>query len=45
MSERNKVVPGAMPGKEFLSQFEIETDVSKFLKQHRSQVLEKMLEG
>ena len=45
MSERNKVVPGAMLGKEFLSQFKTETDVSKFLKQHHSHVLEKMLEG
>ena len=45
MSERNKVVPDAMLSKEFLSQFKTEADVSKFLKQLHSQVLEKMLEG
>ena len=43
MSERNKVVPDAMLSKEFLSQFKTEADVSKFLKQLHSQVLEKML--
>ena len=45
MSERNKVVPDALLSKEFLSQFKTEADVSKFLKQLHSQVLEKMLEG
>ena len=45
MSERNKVVPDSMLSKEFLSQFKTESDVSKFLKQLHSQVLEKMLEG
>ena len=45
MSESNKVVPDAMLSKEFLSQFKTEADVSKFLKQLHSQVLEKMLEG
>ena len=45
MSERNKVVPDSMLSKEFLSQFKTEADVSKFLKQLHSQVLEKMLEG
>ena len=45
MSERNKVVPDSMLSKEFLCQFKTEADVSKFLKQLHSQVLEKMLEG
>ena len=45
MSERNNVVPDSMLSKEFLSQFKTEADVSKFLKQLHSQVLEKMLEG
>ena len=45
MSERKKVVPDSMLSKEFLSQFKTEADVSKFLKQLHSQVLEKMLEG
>ena len=45
MPERNKVVPDSMLNKEFLSQFKTEADVSKFLKQLHSQVLEKMLEG
>ena len=45
MSERNKVVPDSMLSKEFLSQFKTEADVSKFLNQLHSQVLEKMLEG
>ena len=45
MSERNKVVPDSMLSKEFLSQFMTKADVSKFLKQIHSQVLEKMLEG
>ena len=40
-----KVVPDSMLSKEFLSQFKTEADVSKFLKQLHSQVLEKMLEG
>ena len=45
MPERNKVVPDSMLSKEFLSQFKTEADVSKFIKQLHSQVLEKMLEG
>ena len=45
MSESNKVVPDSMLSKEFLSQVKTEVDVSKFLKQLHSQVLEKMLEG
>ena len=45
MPERNKVVPDWILRKEFLNQFKSETDVSKFLKQLHSQVLERMLEG
>ena len=45
MQEKNQVVPDEVLSKEFLSQFKTESDVSKFLKQLHTQVLEKMLEG
>ena len=45
MKEKNQVVPDEVLSKEFLSQFQTEADVSKFLKQLHAQVLEKMLEG
>ena len=45
MKEKNQVVPDEVLSKEFLSQFKTEADVSKFLKQLHSQVLEKMLES
>lgn len=39
------VVPKELLSKEFLSQFKTESDVSSFLKQLHTQVLEQMLEG
>lgn len=42
---KEPVVPDEVLGKEFLSQFKTEADVSKFLKQLPAQVLKKMLEG
>lgn len=47
MSEREKrqVVPRELLSKEFLSQFKTEEDVSQFLKELHSQVLEQMLQG
>jgi putative transposase len=40
-----QVVPKELLNKEFLSQFKTEEDVSNFLKDLQSQVLEQMLEG
>ena len=45
MSKKREVVPRELLNKEFLSQFKTEEDVSKFLKELHSQVLEQMLEG
>jgi putative transposase len=47
MSKREKhhAVPSEMLSKEFLSQFKTEEDVSQFLKDLHSQVLEHMLQG
>ena len=41
MKEKNQVVPKEVLSKEFLSQFNAEGDVSKFLKKLHAQVLEK----
>lgn len=43
--ERHQAVPSEMLSKEFLSQFKTEQDVSRFLKDLHSQVLEQMLAG
>ena len=43
--ERQQAVPAEMLSKEFLSQFKTEQDVSRFLKDLHSQVLEQMLQG
>ncbi len=43
--EKRQVVPAEMLSKEFLSQFKTEEDVSQFLKDLHSQVLEQMLQG
>ncbi len=43
--EKCQAVPAEMFSKEFLSQFKIEEDVSQFLKDLHSQVLEQMLQG
>lgn len=45
MSKRKKAVPDELLSKEFLSQFKTEQDVSRFLKELHSQVLEQMLQG
>ena len=47
MSEREKrqSIPRELLSKEFLSQFKTEEDVSQFLKELHSQVLEQMLQG
>ena len=45
MSKKREVIPRELLSKEFLSQFKTEEDVSKFLKELHSQVLEQMLEG
>ena len=44
MSKKREVVPSELLSKEFLSQFKTEADVSKFLKELHSQVLEQMLQ-
>lgn len=43
--EKRQVVPSELLSKEFLSQFKTESDVSSFLKDLHSQVLENMLQG
>lgn len=43
--ENHHAVPAEMLSKEFLSQFKTEQDVSRFLKDLHSQVLEQMLQG
>lgn len=43
--ERRQAVPAEMLSKEFLSQFKTEQDVSRFLNDLHSQVLEQMLQG
>lgn len=43
--ENHQAVPAEMLSKEFLSQFKTEQDVSRFLKDLHSQVLEQMLQG
>lgn len=45
MSKKSKAVPSELLSKEFLSQFKTEADVSNFLKDLHSQVLEQMLAG
>lgn len=45
MSKKREAVPSELLSKEFLSQFKTEADVSKFLKDLHSQVLEQMLQG
>ena len=45
MSKKREVGPSELLSKEFLSQFKTEADVSKFLKELHSQVLEQMLQG
>lgn len=45
MSKKKEVVPSELLSKEFLSQFKTEADVSRFLKDLHSQVLEQMLQG
>ena len=45
IKEKNQVVPDEVLSKGFFSQFKTEADVSKFLKQLHTQMLEKMLEG
>jgi len=45
MSRSSKAVPAELLSKEFLSQFKTEEDVSRFLKDLHSQVLEQMLDG
>lgn len=45
MSKKQSAVPEELLSKEFLSQFKTEQDVSRFLKDLHSQVLEKMIEG
>ena len=43
--EKRQVVPSELLNKEFLSQFKTEEDVSQFLKDLHTQVLEQMLQG
>lgn len=43
--EKHQAVPAEMLSKEFLSRFKTEQDVSRFLKDLHSQVLEQMLQG
>lgn len=43
--KNRQAVPAEMLSKEFLSQFKTEEDVSQFLKDLHSQVLEQMLQG
>ena len=45
VTKNHEAVPRELLSKEFLSQFKTETDVSRFLKDLHSQVLEQMLEG
>lgn len=45
MSKKKGAVPSELLSKEFLSQFKTEEDVSRFLKDLHSQVLEQMLQG
>lgn len=45
MSKKREAVPSDLLSKEFLSQFKTEADVSRFLKDLHSQVLEQMLQG
>jgi len=45
MEKKNRAVPKELLSKDFLSQFKTEEDVSRFLKELHSQVLEQMLEG
>lgn len=45
MSKKREAVPSELLSKEFLSQFKTEADVSRFLKDLHSQVLEQMLQG
>lgn len=45
MSKKREAVPSDLLSKEFLSQFKTEEDVSRFLKDLHSQVLEQMLQG
>lgn len=45
MSKKRESVPSELLSKEFLSQFKTEDDVSRFLKDLHSQVLEQMLQG
>ncbi len=45
MSKCTRAVPSELLSKDFLSQFKTEQDVSKFLKDLHSQVLEQMLHG
>lgn len=43
--EKHQAVPAEMLSKEFLSQFKTEQDVSRFLNDLHSRVLEQMLQG
>ncbi len=45
MTKKSRAVPSELLSKEFLSQFKTEEDVSRFLKDLHSQVLEQMLDG
>jgi transposase-like protein len=45
ITKKHEVVPRELLSKEFLSQFKTESDVSRFLKELHSQVLEQLLEG
>lgn len=45
MAKKRKDIPPELLSKEFLKQFKTEEDVSKFLKDLHSQVLEQMLQG
>jgi transposase-like protein len=45
VTKNHEAVPRELLSKEFLSQFKTESDVSQFLKNLHSQVLEQMLEG
>lgn len=45
MSKKREAVPSDLLSKEFLSQFKTEADVSKFLKDLHTQVLEQILQG
>ncbi|HBG53980.1 MAG TPA: IS256 family transposase, partial [Rikenellaceae bacterium] len=45
MVKKKTEVPPELLSKEFLKQFKTEEDVSKFLKDLHSQVLEQMLQG